>query len=259
MRNGIERVARAHGAIVVVMIALLAASARRAAAAPNLLNNPDFDSNTSGWQGPWVPFDAAGNPHSGSVRILVHPGFGSGVFQCAPVTAGMPYVAGGSVWIDSGFGAADFAEVSVAFYTTTDCTGSTLSFGAPGYSKAVGAWTDLALTAVAPAQARSANIFLSADHQAVSPGDLLVFFDRAVLRTGACAPGPTRLCLNQGRFRVEATWTTPDQKTGPGMAVPFAGDSGSFWFFDAATMEMDVKVLRTPAAWITTTGSSPPA
>ena len=59
MRNGIERVARAHGAIVVVMIALLAASARRAAAAPNLLNNPDFDSNTSGWQGPWVPFDAA--------------------------------------------------------------------------------------------------------------------------------------------------------------------------------------------------------
>jgi hypothetical protein len=242
MRNGFERHAR--GTVVVALLALSVASAPGAAASTNLLTNPEFDTNTSGWQGPWIPTDASGNPHSGAVRIVGSPGFGTYVSQCAPAAAGASYVAGGSAWIDSGLGAGDFAEVSLGFYASTDCTGSTLAFGGPALTSTTGSWTALALTAVAPALARSARVFLALNNSAASPGDLVVLFDHAFLREGACAPSPTRLCLNQGRFRVEATWTTADQKSGPGMAVPFAGDSGSFWFFDAANVEMDVKVLN---------------
>ena len=59
----------------------------------------------------------------------------------------------------------------------------------------------------------------------------------------ACTPGPTTLCLNGGRFRVTAFYATPDGVSGPGMGVGLTGDSGYFWFFDAANIELVVKVL----------------
>ena len=59
---------------------------------------------------------------------------------------------------------------------------------------------------------------------------------------GPCIPDPTTLCLNGGRFRVRVTWST-GEGTGPGMGVPLTGDSGYFWFFNAANLELVVKVL----------------
>jgi hypothetical protein len=59
----------------------------------------------------------------------------------------------------------------------------------------------------------------------------------------ACAEDATHLCLNGGRFRVEVTWRIPDGATGSGQAVRLTGDSGYFWFFDAANVELVVKVL----------------
>jgi hypothetical protein len=58
-----------------------------------------------------------------------------------------------------------------------------------------------------------------------------------------CTPGPTTLCLNGGRFRVTVFYTTPAGAAGPGMGVSLTGDSGYFWFFDAANIELVVKVL----------------
>ncbi|MFL6194897.1 MAG: hypothetical protein ACJ75H_12050 [Thermoanaerobaculia bacterium] len=58
-----------------------------------------------------------------------------------------------------------------------------------------------------------------------------------------CTPGDTRLCLNRGRFRVEAAWDA-DGSSGPGKVVPGASaDSGLFWFFTADNWEVMVKVL----------------
>jgi hypothetical protein len=62
-------------------------------------------------------------------------------------------------------------------------------------------------------------------------------------RAGNCAGGPTTLCLQQGRFRLEATWRTPNGASGAGMAVPLTNDSGYFWFFNSANVELVVKVL----------------
>ncbi|HEX4964446.1 MAG TPA: BACON domain-containing carbohydrate-binding protein [Thermoanaerobaculia bacterium] len=59
-----------------------------------------------------------------------------------------------------------------------------------------------------------------------------------------CVPGGTRLCLDSGRFSVEAAWTTPDGKSGQGQAVPLSTNAGYFWFFAPTNVEVVVKVLR---------------
>ena len=59
----------------------------------------------------------------------------------------------------------------------------------------------------------------------------------------ACQPSSTRLCLNGGRFQVEAAWRDFEDNTGTGTAVPLSGDTGYFWFFDAANVEVVLKVL----------------
>ena len=61
--------------------------------------------------------------------------------------------------------------------------------------------------------------------------------------TAPCAPGAQRLCLNGGRFAVEVSWKDFQGKTGKGTAIPFSEDTGFFWFFDQANVELAVKVL----------------
>jgi len=62
---------------------------------------------------------------------------------------------------------------------------------------------------------------------------------------GPCSAAADTLCLTGGRFRVKAQWRRPDGSHGIGTAVPYAnGDqTGLFWFFDAANIELLVKVL----------------
>ena len=59
---------------------------------------------------------------------------------------------------------------------------------------------------------------------------------------GPCTPDTTTLCLNGGRFRVNVAWST-DTENGAGQAEPLTGDSGYFWFFNSANIELVVKVL----------------
>lgn len=61
---------------------------------------------------------------------------------------------------------------------------------------------------------------------------------------GSCTANATTLCLNNGRFRVQATYTTPAGQTGPGMAVPQTSDTGLFWFFSANNIEAIIKVVN---------------
>jgi hypothetical protein len=60
---------------------------------------------------------------------------------------------------------------------------------------------------------------------------------------GSCVPGDTRLCLNGGRFQVEAQWTA-NGTTGAGHAVSLTSDTGYFWFFAETNVEVVVKVLN---------------
>ena len=60
---------------------------------------------------------------------------------------------------------------------------------------------------------------------------------------GDCVSSPTHLCLKDGRFRVEATWETAQGGTGSGRPAALTSDTGYFWFFDQANVEVIVKVL----------------
>lgn len=69
------------------------------------------------------------------------------------------------------------------------------------------------------------------------------FPEPARAEAAACAPNATRLCLNDGRFEVRVTWTTPDGRSGEGQAVSLTSDTGYFWFFSASNVELVVKVV----------------
>jgi hypothetical protein len=61
-----------------------------------------------------------------------------------------------------------------------------------------------------------------------------------------CVAGAATLCLNGGRFRVEAKWridSPTDPQSGQAAAVPLTGDTGYFWFFSSNNIELVVKVV----------------
>lgn len=71
------------------------------------------------------------------------------------------------------------------------------------------------------------------------PGGVSKLADKA-----DCQASATRLCLNQGRFKVEIEWRDFQGATGPGRVEPLAADdSGLFWFFTPNNLEVLVKVL----------------
>ena len=61
---------------------------------------------------------------------------------------------------------------------------------------------------------------------------------------GACTANATTLCLNNNRFRVQATFATPQGQTGSAMAIPETSDTGLFWFFSAGNIEVVIKVVN---------------
>jgi len=67
-------------------------------------------------------------------------------------------------------------------------------------------------------------------------------FDTLAAREG-CVPASTRLCLQGGRFSVEARWTDFRGNQGVGQAVELTGDTGYFWFFRDTNVETVLKVL----------------
>jgi hypothetical protein len=60
---------------------------------------------------------------------------------------------------------------------------------------------------------------------------------------GTCMASSTVLCLTHGRFAVEARWSDPFGGSGAGVVHPLTSDTGAFWFFEPANLELVVKVL----------------
>ena len=58
-----------------------------------------------------------------------------------------------------------------------------------------------------------------------------------------CTPSATTLCLGNGRFHAEVTWRDFQGGSGQGQAGMLTEDTGSFWFFDPANLELIVKVV----------------
>ncbi len=77
-----------------------------------------------------------------------------------------------------------------------------------------------------------------------APGAPLVSKVAAAPAPAACAADATTLCLNGGRFQLRVNWAVPSQnRSGTGMAVPITSDTGYFWFFSEANVELVIKAL----------------
>jgi lysyl endopeptidase len=59
----------------------------------------------------------------------------------------------------------------------------------------------------------------------------------------ACTPGPSTLCLNGDRFKVEATFQTVGGLPGTAQAVELTEETGYLWFFAATNVEVVIKIL----------------
>jgi hypothetical protein len=60
-----------------------------------------------------------------------------------------------------------------------------------------------------------------------------------------CTAGATTLCLNNGRFKVQAIFSAPSLgiTNAPAQAVPLTSDTGYFWFFSASNVELVLKAV----------------
>ncbi len=58
-----------------------------------------------------------------------------------------------------------------------------------------------------------------------------------------CEESGTALCLNDDRFRLEASWKDFELEVGEAEGVELTDDAGYFWFFDDTNIEIVVKVL----------------
>ena len=67
---------------------------------------------------------------------------------------------------------------------------------------------------------------------------------RLSLEPTPCMANETSLCLSNQRFLVAASWRKSNGYTGNGQAVALTSDSGYFWFFNDANIEMVIKVLN---------------
>lgn len=67
----------------------------------------------------------------------------------------------------------------------------------------------------------------------------------AAVRTGSasCVPSSEALCLNNGRFKVAATFNAGASGSGTAQTGQLTPDTGYLWFFNASNVEAIVKVL----------------
>ena len=59
-----------------------------------------------------------------------------------------------------------------------------------------------------------------------------------------CTQSSQTLCLNQDRFRVTMSWRNAQGQQGAGQAVELTPDTGYFWIFDEANVEVVIKLLN---------------
>ena len=97
----------------------------------------------------------------------------------------------------------------------------------------------------------ASRLAVTAEGTAAPPSsiaDVQRFIDRVAVTTASPATTPCpgnsgRLLLANCRFAVDVEWTASPTNFGSGQPVPLTSDTGYFWFFDDANVELVVKVL----------------
>jgi hypothetical protein len=103
----------------------------------------------------------------------------------------------------------------------------------------------LAIAAVCPSAAQEIPLRTMTEAEiAASPGaQAAISVLREQSHLGFCTTAGQVLCLRDGRFSVAMAWATATEE-GFGFPVQLTSDSGYFWFFNPANIEVVIKVLN---------------
>lgn len=77
----------------------------------------------------------------------------------------------------------------------------------------------------------------------IDPDYVLPNPDHRLRPRANCEQGGNTLCLNEGRFKVTVEWQDFNGGSGSGSILPQTDDTGAFWFFNEANLELMVKAL----------------
>jgi hypothetical protein len=228
----------------------------------NLLTNPSFDKDLSGWSVPgieagWQAVDADGSPSSGSLRAVFPANSGGALFikQCVAVTAGVSYDL--SLKMRASDADPGVGVVVADFFASTDCSGSFLS---PSIEvrqlQSPQVFATNHTPGVAPAGAQSALVWLGGSQAPDGTANTIEYDDVyfGLAAPASCTPDSQTLCLDSSpgdrRFRVQTQFVTTQGGglSGNGNAVSTSSlgitKGGLFWFFAADNPELLVKVLN---------------
>jgi hypothetical protein len=211
------------------------------AGAQNLVANGGFN----GALAPWTTFgdatystaDAAGSPASGSAALHAVGGTIATIRQCVSVPAGTGFLALQLRERVTAKTLDGYYALGISFVPTPNCDSVQLG-------------------------RRSVNSHFTTTHDwrgiarhfPVPPGTQSVAFDIALAINGPTGDiqanvddvtlTPSRDLLFGDRFVVSADWKTGAGQSGQGVGVKLTDESGYFWFFDDANVELIVKVLN---------------
>ncbi len=96
---------------------------------------------------------------------------------------------------------------------------------------------------IAPALAGSARLVATWASFGQDGSSFGVYARRFGVPLPGCVADATTLCLNDGRFRIRASYATAAGASGAGQAVALTPESGYYWFFDDANVEIVIKVV----------------
>lgn len=236
-----------------LIVAILSGLVSAAAPAANLVDNGGFDDDVSDW----LPLlgssiehsstDELGSPTSGSLLAQTEQvgQTATGALVCVPAVAGKTYVFGAVARLAEDQPGSS-ASVSIDWYPNTTCSGGPIDAATgEAYRMTVrGAWGPTQRWGTAPPGANSGFLRISAFAFDPPETKFRVEIDNVFfLEDATCATTPTVMCLNQDRFRVIAQWRTKAGDEGFGRARPLTDDSGYFWFFNSANVELVTKLL----------------
>jgi hypothetical protein len=264
-------------------VALLAAADQAAAAPPplNLLVNPDFDKDLSGWTivgaanaVGWTPGGQGGNLQSGSAYAYSPSSGGgalAGLVQCVNLPTGWRGLSlDFNFWMATGTpallvgGSYGNGMAVLSYYDKADCgiTGAVINplLNLPLRSDenlapyaTDGAWRNFDSGLLSPPDsAQSVLIHLAAVNTAPNTSGE-VYFDTVFFGytpASACGGDPSLLCVDDNRFQVTAQFALPcDTGSSSADGAQITADGGFLWCFDPANPEIFVKVLNacTPA------------
>ena len=149
----------------------------------------------------------------------------------------------GKFWVF--FGA--LSSVQYDLTVTDTSNGASKAYHNPlGQFASVGDTSAFAADVGAPAVSESVTI-AGTPAPEDSVGALQRWIDRKVASAEAeftpCASVGSTLLLNNCRFALDVEWTDSQGRTGRGTPVQLTNDTGYFWFFGAANVELMVKIL----------------